>query len=211
MSNVLAVLLTLLCTVGSAQTPKAGDDWLVLSLEVVKTTDLVPREKIDFVTDPKFWPVDINGEASKMQSFLLGLDPATSDDKLGALKGLLKKPTQLQITVSHDGNLYRGWCLGSSEHILGDLDIPKDLQPKLREPCGQLVASYVGKTLPTWPLKSATPNLDGWFVGVKVEREFLRFLAVQDTQSYGEVYVIWSVDPVPQRQFGDFVVKQEAK
>ena len=195
MNKVLAVLLlTVLCTMGSAQTPQ-GDDRLVLSLDVVKTTDLAPREKIDFVTDPKFWPVDINGQASKMQTFLLGLDPATSDDKLGALKGLLKKPTQLQVTVSHHGNLYRGWCLGSSEHILGDLDISKDLQPKLREPCGQLVASYVGKTLPTWPLKSATRNLDGWFVRVKVEREFLRFLAVQDTQSYGEVYVIWSVDP----------------
>lgn len=186
----LAVLLTVLCTVGSAQTPQ-GDEWLVVSLDVVKTTDLVPREKIDFVTDPKFWPLwDINGEVSKMQKFMLGLDSATSDDKLEALRGLLGKPTQLQLTVSHHRSLYRGWCLGSSEQILGDF--VKDLQSKLREPCGQLLASYVGKTLPTWPLKSATPNLDGWFVGVKVEREFLRFLAVQDpNKSYEEVYVIW--------------------
>lgn len=190
---VLLVSATLLY----AQTPKAGDDWLVVSLDVVKTTDLVPREKIDFVTDPKFWPFDINGESSKMQKFMLGLDPATSDDKLEALKGLLGKPTQLQLTVSHHRSLYRGWCLGSSEQILRDF--VKDLQSKLREPCGQLVASYAGKTLPTWPLKTATPNLDGWFVGVKVERELLRFLAVQDpNKSYEEVYVIWSVDPVKQ-------------
>jgi hypothetical protein len=164
MNKVLAVLLTVFCTVGSAQMP---DDWFVVSLDVVKTEKLeVPKEVIS---------------------------------------------THGVVTLRHLGNIYKAGCTISHVLHLQQLGPSRRDDRMLKgdtQPCGQLMAPYVGKSIANWT-DDSVPKLtaDGWRVGVGLLRTKTpsgkpEFLLLQKgpqpgrhDEAYSEYYLILSVNP----------------
>ena len=130
-------------------------------------------------------------------------------EKLQVPKAVI--PTHGVVTLRHLGNIYKAGCYASYvlhlHQILPFLRDDRMLKGDI-QPCGQLMAPYVGKSIANWTDDSLPkPNADGWRVGVSLLKPRTpsgkpQFLLLQKSpqagrhdEAYNEYYVILSVTP----------------